>query len=145
MNSSVTRDSAISVMSSLCLAISASSRSNGPSNTSRCTWKPPRSSVFAVFMTITARIPGYRAWSLVLAQPLGHQAVLSCRVQIGEEHGQRLAHDPAPVNGDAVRAQRQPSPLQVNQLGPRQVDSDLLRMTLAAARLPVRLDHRAVG
>src|ERR1700760_2862267 len=40
MNSSVTCDSATSVMSSLCLEISASSRSNGPSNTSRCTWNP---------------------------------------------------------------------------------------------------------
>src|SRR5580693_1933384 len=41
MNSSVTLDSAISVMSSLCLEISASSRSNGPSNTSRWTSNPP--------------------------------------------------------------------------------------------------------
>jgi len=39
MNSSVTWERATSVMSSLCLEISASSRSNGPSNTSRCTWK----------------------------------------------------------------------------------------------------------
>src|ERR1700760_5001798 len=38
MNSSVTWDSATSVMSSLCLEIRPSSRSNGPSNTSRCTW-----------------------------------------------------------------------------------------------------------
>ena len=37
MNSSVTDASAISVMSSLCLAISPSSRSNGPSKLSRCT------------------------------------------------------------------------------------------------------------
>src|ERR1700759_1799331 len=40
MNSSVTWDSATSVMSSLCLEIRPSSRSNGPSNTSRCTSKP---------------------------------------------------------------------------------------------------------
>src|SRR5579875_2662157 len=40
MNSSVTCESATSVMSSLCLEMSASSRSNGPSNTSRCTSKP---------------------------------------------------------------------------------------------------------
>src|ERR1700761_8224910 len=40
MNSSVTWDSDTSVMSSLCLEIRPSSRSKGPSNTSRCTWKP---------------------------------------------------------------------------------------------------------
>ena len=40
MNSSVTADSAISVMSSLCLEISESSRSKGPSKLSRCTSKP---------------------------------------------------------------------------------------------------------
>src|SRR5215471_3593418 len=145
MNSSVTWDSAISVISSLCLAISASSRSNGPSKTSRCTWKPPRSSVSAVFMTITARIPGYRDRSLVIAQPLGHQATLSRRLQIGEQHRQRLPDDPATVNRDAIRQQRQPRPFQVNQLGPGQVDGDLLRMTLPAARLPLRFDGRAVG
>src|ERR1039457_6058442 len=39
MNSSVTWERATSVMSSLCLEMSASSRSNGPSNTSRCTSK----------------------------------------------------------------------------------------------------------
>src|SRR6476661_10837155 len=37
MNSSVTFARAISVMSSLCLLMSPSSRSNGPENTSRCT------------------------------------------------------------------------------------------------------------
>ena len=45
MNSSVTLASAISVMSSLCLEISPSSRSNGPAKTSRCTSNgvlPPR-------------------------------------------------------------------------------------------------------
>ena len=41
MNSSVTCDSATSVTSSLCLAIRPSSRSNGPSKSSRWTWKPP--------------------------------------------------------------------------------------------------------
>ena len=41
MNSLVTWERATSVMSSLCLEISASSKSNGPSNTSKCTWKAP--------------------------------------------------------------------------------------------------------
>src|SRR4051812_31901337 len=40
MNSSVTRASATSVMSSLCLAIRPSSRSNGPLKLSRWTSKP---------------------------------------------------------------------------------------------------------
>src|SRR4051794_6021116 len=40
MKSSVTFDSATSVTSSWCLPMSWSSRSKGPSNTSRRTWKP---------------------------------------------------------------------------------------------------------
>src|SRR5882757_5265911 len=42
MNSSVTEASATSVMSSLCLAIRPSNRSNGPWKTDRCTWNAPR-------------------------------------------------------------------------------------------------------
>src|ERR1700761_3955881 len=102
MNSSVTCDSATSVMSSLCLEISASSRSNGPSNTSRCTWNPevapgwpsasepggsssPRSAVISAVVA-TAResaaavVAAAVAGTAVVAVVAGHAAAVIGRV-----------------------------------------------------------------
>ena len=46
----------------------------------------------------------------------GEQAVLAPGVQVGEEHGNGLAHEPAPVYDDAEPSQCQASMLEVEQL-----------------------------
>jgi len=48
--------------------------------------------------------------------PAGEQAVLAAGVQVGEEHGDGLADEPAPVYDDAEPSQRQASVLKVKQL-----------------------------
>src|SRR5260370_9315417 len=138
MNSSVTLDSAISVISSLCLEMSARSRSKGPSNTSRCTWKlPPAGACGAspdspVTMVVIespsqpARdgprrpedmtLPDAGEPSCPLAQPPRDQAPLAFGVEVGEQHGQCLANNPATVRRDPVGPQGQPGPFQVQQL-----------------------------
>src|SRR5262249_40530719 len=152
MNSSVTWDSATSVMSSLCLEISPSRRSNGPSNTSRwtsklpaplpCPCSPPGAPSTAA---ITTRPPprsrrGHkrgpvRAVRGVLAQPAGQQAGVDTGVHVGEQHRDRLAHQPAPVHVDAAGTQRDPGPLEIEQFVDRQVHRDLLGVSLPPARL----------
>src|SRR6201999_1048944 len=109
MNSSVTVDSDTSVMSSLCLEISPSSRSNGPSKTSRCTSKAPAprgasSGSAAAFVVI-----------IIHASPDGadHEVVGAARVQVGEEDRDRLPHQAAPVEDDAEPAQPQPRVLEL--------------------------------
>ena len=77
------------------------------------------------------------------------------RLQVGQDHGDRLADDPAAVDGQAVlAAQHQPRVLQVHQLLGRDVDGDLLVVPLAAAgpavrrrraRLPARLPDPGRG
>src|ERR1700735_5904999 len=102
MNSSVTFDRATSVMSSLCLEISPSSRSNGPSKTSRCTSKAPTprgaSSGSAAFVVI-----------IIHASPdvADHEAFGAPCVQVGEEDRDRLPHPSAPVEDAALPAQPQ--------------------------------------
>src|ERR1700684_436771 len=118
MNSSVTLDSDTSVMSSLCLEISPSSRSNGPSKTSRCTSKAPvpacGSSGSACVIIII----------VIHASPdaADYQAAGVARVQVGEEDRDRLPHQPPPVEHDAQPAQAQPCVLELEQLGGGQVD-----------------------
>src|SRR6202020_2554293 len=130
MNSSVTLDSDTSVMSSLCLEISPSSRSNGPSKTSRCTSKAsaPRgaSSGSAAFVVI-----------IIHASPdvADHEAVIASRVQVGEEDRDRLPHQAAPVEDDADPTQLQPRVLELEQLGGGEVDGDLLVVSFPARRL----------
>src|SRR5262245_45843576 len=131
MNSSVTLDSAISVISSLCLEIRPSSRSKGPSKTSRWTWNPPPTGAGSpasagspgsfVIMLVPcgscrahSRSRGYPNRSLPISQPPGHHAVLAGGLKVGEQDCQCLADDPAPVDGDAVGAQRQPGALQLD-------------------------------
>src|SRR6202451_4855045 len=103
MNSSVTLDSDTSVMSSWCLEISPSSRSNGPSKMSRCTSKAsaPRgaSSGSAAFVVI-----------IIHASPdvADHEAVIAPRVQVGEEDRDRLPHQAATVEDDAEAAEPPP-------------------------------------
>src|SRR5215469_2291860 len=190
MNSSVTLDRAISVMSSLCLEIRPSRRSKGPSKTSRCTWKPPPAgpgSPAAAAPATASPVPGSPAarapiagspitrarllhwsscWSTadpppvsrlrpppprlvpplppaeitaiasrLLLQPLGHDAVLAGCLQVGEQHGQRLADNPAAVDRDPVAAQDQLGPFQLDELGAGEVDGDLLWMAFPAACL----------
>src|ERR1700733_2888677 len=186
MNSSVTLDSAISVMSSLCLEISASSRSNGPSNTSRGTSNPPPARISLGSSVIVAVIqepdpvlpslqtlhPDIHPAIIVrpgsptrppsgrprlrrepapaspllrgfLAQPLGDQALLARGIQVGQQHGQRLADDPAPVHGNAESPQREPGTLQVEQFAAGQVDGDLLGVALPAAGQTLGFGDRA--
>src|ERR1022692_4439669 len=172
MNSSVTLDSAISVISSLCLEMSASSRSNGPSNTSRCTSKsPPAGACGAspgspITMVViqspsqparrgnrrrsTRRYPmpgsgtarahvrpaappaavcrARGGSSCPLAQAPRDQASLALGIEVGQQDGECLAHDPAAVGRDTVGPQRQPGALQVHEFAAGQVDGDLLRM-----------------
>jgi len=45
--------------------------------------------------------------------PVGDQAVFPAGIQVGEEHGDRLADEPAPVDDDAKPAQRQAGMLKV--------------------------------
>src|SRR4051795_7383930 len=124
MNSSVTADSAISVTSSLCLPISCSSRSKGPSklvsrtvNRAGCPTAP----------LSTGTEPRRRAPLLVLAQPADEHGVLAVHLEVGQQDGDRLADDPAAVGGDAVLpAQGQPGTLQRQQFLGRAVDGDLL-------------------
>ena len=83
--------------------------------------------------------PGWRADPLRLAEPADEDRALALGVQIGEHHGDRLAHDPAAVDDHpVVAAQRQPRPLQLEQLLGRAVDGDLLVVLLPAARPAVR-------
>ena len=109
MNSSVTCDSATSVMSSLCLEIRLSSRSNGPSKLSRCSSKAGAS---------LGRGSGtQRRRRSSLAQPAHQGAVLAVGLEVGEHEGDGLADQPAAVDGQAVlAAQRQPGVLDVEQL-----------------------------
>src|SRR5688572_6099832 len=94
MNSSVTWCRDTSVMSSLCLAISPSSRSKGPSNTSRWTWKPPEPG--AAGRSLTSSTVAALTGSCEAAPPVEHLlGQLSVGVGAhrgGVEHGDRLAH-----------------------------------------------------
>src|SRR5690606_19526627 len=121
MNSSVTFDSATSVMSSLCLAISVSSRSKGPSKLSRRTRNPPSGASWAV-MGAPGRAPAslfVGSWppdGSGLAEPLHQHAGLAVLLEVGEQHRDSLPHDPAAVGGQSVvGAQGQPGLLQGEQ------------------------------
>src|SRR5216683_1170982 len=203
MNSSVTWESATSVMSSLCLEMSASSRSNGPSNTSRCTWNPPvppssaapggpggaerrppglalraaakpaegwragsaapaaSSMTFALTgydgsrtrghaRNASHRLPHVRRHDahgrislrvlVAIVQAARQQAGVALRLQVGEQHGDRLPDQAAPVHGDPVPAQGQPRALEFEQLVGGQVDSDLLSVPLTPAGLTLAID-----
>src|SRR5580658_2701688 len=102
MNSSVTWDSDTSVMSSLCLEISPSSRSNGPSKTSRCTSKAP----------VPARVSSGSACVIFIVthaspDPADHEAAGVAGVQVGQEDRDRLPHQPPAVERDAEPAEPQ--------------------------------------
>src|ERR1700722_4604915 len=139
MNSSVTWDSDTSVMSSLCLEISPSSRSNGPSKTSRCTSKAP---VPACGSSDSAC--GIIIFIVIHASPdaADHEAAGVVRVQVGEEDRDRLPHQPPPVERDAQPPQVQPRVLKLEQLGGGQVDGDLLVVSFPAGRLTFIRDQR---
>src|SRR6185312_8116623 len=151
MNSSVTWDSATSVISSLCLEIRPSSRSNGPSKTARCTSNPAGPLPWGASLpgsAATARLTRLHlpaATSRRIPQSPSQQARLSVRVEIGEQHGNSLTHQPATVCRDPVTAQRQPGPLEIEELGRGQVDGDLLRMGLTAAGWPPAVGVGADG
>src|ERR1700722_4848376 len=103
MNSSVTLDSDTSVMSSLCLEISPSSRSNGPSKMSRCTSKAPAprgaASGSAAFLLL-----------IIHASPdvADHEAFGAPCFQVGEQDRDRLADQAAPVEDHPEPTQPQP-------------------------------------
>src|SRR5579863_8424031 len=138
MNSSVTVDSDTSVMSSLCLEISPSSRSNGPSNTSRCTSKPPvpacgsSGSACVIIIIVIHASP----------DPADNQAAGVAGVQVGQQDRDRLPHQPPPVERDAQPPQPQPRVLELEQLGGGEVDSDLLVVPFPAGRLAFIGDSR---
>ena len=63
----------------------------------------------------------------------GQQAVLAPRIQVGEQDGDGLPDDPAPVGGGTVTQQGEPGTFQVKQFLGGQVDGDLLGVLLPAA------------
>ena len=94
----------------------------------------PCSSGLGVFLAAVWLAPG----PLLLTAPLdaaGHQAVLPARVEVGEQDGDRLADEAAPVEDEPEAAQPEPRVLQVEQLGGGQVDGDLLVVSFPAGRL----------
>ena len=58
---------------------------------------------------------------------------LTASVEVGEQHGDRLPDDPAPVGGSAVAQQREPGAFQVKKFLGGQVDGDLLGVLLPSA------------
>ena len=66
--------------------------------------------------------------------PAGEQAVLAPGVQVGEEHGDGLADEPAPVYDDAKPSQRQTRVLKVKQLTGGQVNGYLVVVLFPAGR-----------
>src|SRR3954464_14852966 len=144
MNSSVTVDSAISVTSSLCLLISCSSRSNGPSKLVSRTVK--RAGATAHALRVEGPPAGSRrehasgggqegAFSLTAESP-HEDRVVPALPQVGEDDGDRLADDAPAVGGQPVlTAQRQPRRLQREQLVGGDVDGDLL-VVLGAVGTP---------
>src|SRR5690606_32728186 len=141
MNSSVTLDNATSVMSSLCLEMSCSSRSNGPSKLSSRTLNPafaassesdpvPSSSSPAVLIGLPARTAAAAARphpGRSLGQPPHQLGVLAVQFQVGQRRRDRLADDPATVHRHAVLgSQREPGLLQRQQLLRADVHGDLL-------------------
>src|ERR1700722_20144510 len=111
MNSSVTLDRDTSVMSSLCLEIRPSSRSNGPSKTSRCTSKAP-----------TPRGASPASPAPKSPAPRSPVAVLT------------LTKVPWAGVAQPEPAQPEPCVLEVEQLGRGQVDGNLLPGVTARAR-----------
>src|SRR3712207_4368897 len=129
MKSSVTWDSAISVTSSWCLPISCSSRSNGPSKLvsrtvkrdgaavsppARPTVSPPAPPAVPEPLLTDARVGLARS---LPPQPADQDRVLAALTEVGQQDGDRLAHDAAAVGGHAVLGpQGQPGALQRQQL-----------------------------
>src|SRR5580693_3438472 len=141
MNSSVTWERATSVISSLCLEIRPSSRSNGPSNTSRCTSNPAGLVPCAAASpgsAVTAPVTPLSAASCQVPQPPGQQARLTLGIEIGEQYGDGLADQPATIHSNPIRAQREPGSFQGEQLSRGQVHGDLLRVRFPAAGLAAR-------
>src|SRR5262249_7146560 len=85
--------------------------------------------------TVLPRRAGYPSPSRALAQSLGEEAGLASCVQVCEQDRDCFPDDPAPVDGESVGPQRQPCPLQFNQLGAGHVNGDLLWVAFPAARL----------
>jgi hypothetical protein len=77
------------------------------------------------------------------AEPPGDQAPVARCVQVGEQDGERLAHDPAAVHGDPESPEREPGTFEVEQLTAGEVDRDLLRVALPAAGLALGIDRGA--
>src|SRR4051794_10327364 len=132
MNSSVTFDRAISVTSSLCLPISCSSRSNGPSKFASRTVKRPGAApsapgaVGAAPVSLLTDAETMRTASVALQSSHQHR-VVAALLEVGEQHPDRLADDAPPVGRHTVpAAQRHPRRLQGEQFVGRDVDRDLL-------------------
>ena len=133
MNSSVTFDSAISVTSSLCLPISCSSRSNGPSKLVSWTVKRAARRRRPQGPPVPRRCCCSRTPSLGVAAaqlPLSRRTSTESSprsARSASSTDDRLADDPAAVGGHPVlAAQGQPGGLQRDELVGGDVDGDLL-------------------
>ena len=137
MNSSVTLDSATSVMSSLCLAIRLSSRSNGPSKLSRRTSNAGR--LVAGLVRRRSQLPGSRGGGHSSVSRRTRTLSIAVGVEVGQHQRDRLADQPAAVDGQpVVAAQRQPRVLDVEQLVGGDVDGHLLVVPDPATRTVLR-------
>jgi hypothetical protein len=79
-------------------------------------------------------IAGCRVRGAVDPDAPGQQAVLAAGVEVGQQDGDGLADEPAPVDDHPEPAQRQARVLQVKELGGREVDGDLVVVLFPARR-----------
>src|SRR5688572_27328381 len=128
MNSSVTFDSEISVMSSLCLLISCSSRSNGPSKLTRWTLKPLPDDDSESGRSIGRSVEVSAMTDLLRGspEPLHQHRVGTVVDEVGQQHVDRLADDPPAVGRQAVLgAERESGLFESEQLLLGHVHGDL--------------------
>src|SRR5690349_2064834 len=132
MNSSVTFDSEISVMSSLCLLISCSSRSNGPSKLTRWTLNPlpddesPSGSSVGRSIGRSVEVSAMTDLLRGSPEPLHQHRVGTVVDEVGQQYVDRLADDPPAVGGQAVLgAERESGLFESEQLFLRHVHGDL--------------------
>jgi hypothetical protein len=65
----------------------------------------------------------------------GHKAVLPARIKVGEQDGDGLTDQPAPVDHEPVPAQRETRLLYIEKFGGGYIDGDLLVVPFPAGCL----------
>src|SRR5690606_24861937 len=120
MKSDVTTDRATSVMSSWCLEISCSSRSNGPSKLPSVTEKPASGASAGVGSATDTGVS-------VLGESTRELALGAPHLEVGQRAGDRRTHEATAVDlATGERSQLEPRLLDREQLVAGQVDRHLL-------------------